>query len=211
MVAPVDLDVEIHKDASKVRVTGRCLDDAAVGRAAGASSRSISRSTLHSMPCSCRRLRMRAGTNRKSPTRTSAFRSTRTTRSTSAELMREQFYLALPMKPLCQPDCKGLCPVCGINRNRETCTCQAEWTDPRFDALKRFDRQPVAFRTKMSQMPNPKRRHSKTRTAKRRTHDALKPIGTSECPQCHELKLPHVVCKNCGYYRGRQVRAVEEE
>ena len=41
-------------------------------------------------------------------------------------------------------------------------------------------------------MPNPKRRHSKTRTAKRRTHDALKPIGRSECPQCHEAKLPHV-------------------
>ena len=60
-------------------------------------------------------------------------------------------------------------------------------------------------------MPNPKRRHSKTRTAKRRTHDALKPIGMSECPQCHELRLPHTVCKNCGYYRGRQVRAVDEE
>jgi large subunit ribosomal protein L32 len=60
-------------------------------------------------------------------------------------------------------------------------------------------------------MPNPKRRHSKTRTAKRRTHDALRPIGTSECPQCHELKLPHTVCRNCGYYKGRQVRAVEEE
>jgi large subunit ribosomal protein L32 len=60
-------------------------------------------------------------------------------------------------------------------------------------------------------MPNPKRRHSKTRTAKRRTHDALRPIGTSECPQCHELKLPHQVCRNCGYYRGRQVRAGEEE
>jgi large subunit ribosomal protein L32 len=60
-------------------------------------------------------------------------------------------------------------------------------------------------------MPNPKRRHSKTRTAKRRTHDALKPIGTSECPQCRERKLPHQVCGNCGYYRGRQVRAVDEE
>ncbi len=54
------------------------------------------------------------------------------------ELMREQFYLVLPMKPLCRPDCKGLCPVCGINRNRETCTCQTEWTDPRLDALKRL-------------------------------------------------------------------------
>ena len=49
-------------------------------------------------------------------------------------------------------------------------------------------------------MPNPKRRHSKTRTAKRRTHDALKPIGRSECPQCHEAKLPHQVCPACGYY-----------
>jgi large subunit ribosomal protein L32 len=60
-------------------------------------------------------------------------------------------------------------------------------------------------------MPNPKRRHSKTRTAKRRTHDALKSVGLSECPQCHEPKLPHRVCSNCGFYRGRQVRAVEEE
>jgi len=60
-------------------------------------------------------------------------------------------------------------------------------------------------------MPNPKRRHSKTRTAKRRTHDALTAAGTGVCPQCREPKLPHVVCKNCGHYRGRQVRAVEEE
>ena len=35
-------------------------------------------------------------------------------------------------------------------------------------------------------MPNPKRRHSKTRTAKRRTHDALKPVPVGVCPQCHE-------------------------
>ena len=42
-------------------------------------------------------------------------------------------------------------------------------------------------------MPNPKRRHSKTRTAKRRTHDALQPVGLSECPHCHEPKPPHRV------------------
>ncbi len=54
------------------------------------------------------------------------------------ELMREQFYLALPMKPLCREDCKGLCPVCGINRNREACTCESTWVDPRMEALKRF-------------------------------------------------------------------------
>jgi large subunit ribosomal protein L32 len=60
-------------------------------------------------------------------------------------------------------------------------------------------------------MPNPKRRHSKTRTAKRRTHDALTPAGLSECPQCHEPKSPHHVCAHCGYYRGRQARAVKED
>jgi large subunit ribosomal protein L32 len=60
-------------------------------------------------------------------------------------------------------------------------------------------------------MPNPKRRHSKTRTAKRRTGDALRAAGLSECPQCHELKAPHRICANCGHYRGRQARAVKEE
>jgi large subunit ribosomal protein L32 len=59
-------------------------------------------------------------------------------------------------------------------------------------------------------MPNPKRRHSKARTAKRRTHDRLAPVGLGVCPQCREPKPPHQVCKNCGYYRGRQVRRVDE-
>jgi len=60
-------------------------------------------------------------------------------------------------------------------------------------------------------MPNPKRRHSKSRTSKRRTHDALKKRTLSVCPQCQEPKPPHMVCKNCGYYNTRQVRAVSEE
>jgi uncharacterized protein len=55
-----------------------------------------------------------------------------------AEIIREQLYLALPMKPLCREDCQGLCPVCGVNRNRETCTCQAEWVDPRMEPLRRL-------------------------------------------------------------------------
>ena len=59
-------------------------------------------------------------------------------------------------------------------------------------------------------MPNPKRRHSKTRTAKRRTHDALKAVPSGVCPQCQEAKAPHTVCAHCGYYRGRQVRTVDD-
>ena len=52
------------------------------------------------------------------------------------QLMQEQFYLSLPMKPLCSDDCKGLCPACGTNLNREPCNCRRDWDDPRFAALK---------------------------------------------------------------------------
>ena len=54
------------------------------------------------------------------------------------ELLREQFYLALPMKPLCREDCAGLCPQCGTNRNTGTCTCTPQWGDPRLAPLKRL-------------------------------------------------------------------------
>jgi uncharacterized protein len=61
------------------------------------------------------------------------------------QLVREQFYLAMPMKPLCADACRGLCPACGINRNTGTCACEAAWEDPRLaplkDLLGRDDRQ----------------------------------------------------------------------
>ena len=52
------------------------------------------------------------------------------------QLMREQFYLSLPAKPLCREDCRGLCPVCGRNLNRGSCDCKREWEDPRLAVLK---------------------------------------------------------------------------
>jgi DUF177 domain-containing protein len=52
------------------------------------------------------------------------------------QLMREQFYLSVPMKPLCQEGCRGLCPVCGTNLNRGACACRRDWVDPRLAALK---------------------------------------------------------------------------
>ncbi|HXN46894.1 MAG TPA: 50S ribosomal protein L32 [Bryobacteraceae bacterium] len=60
-------------------------------------------------------------------------------------------------------------------------------------------------------MPNPKRRHSAQRRAKRRAHDFLKPAASSECPNCHEPKLPHRVCPHCGQYKGREVIEVSED
>lgn len=44
--------------------------------------------------------------------------------------------LALPMKPLCDPGCRGLCPVCGADRNLNPCTCAERAPDPRLAALK---------------------------------------------------------------------------
>lgn len=52
------------------------------------------------------------------------------------QLMREQFYLSLPMKPLCGDACLGLCPVCGTNLNQGTCSCARAWEDPRWAGLK---------------------------------------------------------------------------
>jgi uncharacterized protein len=52
------------------------------------------------------------------------------------ELLREQFYLTLPMKPLCSEDCKGICPQCGTNRNTAPCDCSPQWEDPRLAGLK---------------------------------------------------------------------------
>ncbi len=51
-------------------------------------------------------------------------------------LMNEQFYLALPMKPLCREACKGLCAQCGANLNEAPCQCVSGWTDPRLAGLK---------------------------------------------------------------------------
>ena len=51
------------------------------------------------------------------------------------DLAAEQVQLSIPMKPLCDEKCLGLCPQCGTNRNRESCSCQASIVDDRWGAL----------------------------------------------------------------------------
>ncbi|MEE2828898.1 MAG: DUF177 domain-containing protein [Myxococcota bacterium] len=51
------------------------------------------------------------------------------------EILREELELALPMKPLCNADCKGICAGCGAELNHEECSCEPS-VDPRWDALK---------------------------------------------------------------------------
>ncbi len=50
-------------------------------------------------------------------------------------LVREVLALALPMKPLCRPDCRGLCPVCGHPLNEGPCGCKQDEPDPRLAVL----------------------------------------------------------------------------
>jgi len=138
--APVDLEVEVRKDAKKVRLVGqvrttlagecsRCLDSFAIPVA--------SDFDLLFLPAS-----ENAGSGDREVAADDLGVSFYEEETIDlGAVMREQFYLALPMKPLCRPDCRGLCPVCGVNRNRESCSCHAEWTDPRFEALRSLNKQ----------------------------------------------------------------------
>ena len=137
VVAPVALDVEIAKDARKVRLTGqiqttlstdcsRCLEPFSIDVDAAIDSMFL--------PASANK----AEADDEVAAEDLGVSYYRDDIIDLGEMMREQFYLTLPMKPLCRPDCLGLCPVCGINRNRETCACQTEWVDPRLDALRQF-------------------------------------------------------------------------
>jgi large subunit ribosomal protein L32 len=56
----------------------------------------------------------------------------------------------------------------------------------------------------------PKQRISRHRQGNRRRHIFLTAPALVECTNCRELRRPHPVCPNCGYYRGRQVIVIEE-
>ena len=52
--------------------------------------------------------------------------------------LRDHVALAVPMRPLCDEECKGLCPDCGTNLNKETCSCCGSAIDPRLAVLKKL-------------------------------------------------------------------------
>lgn len=60
-------------------------------------------------------------------------------------------------------------------------------------------------------MPNPKRRHSKARRDRRRTHDVLKPLHLAVCLHCGAPVMPHRACAQCGFYKGVHVINGREE
>ncbi|MCH8839643.1 MAG: 50S ribosomal protein L32 [Planctomycetes bacterium] len=58
-------------------------------------------------------------------------------------------------------------------------------------------------------MAVPKRKHSNSRTGKRRSHDQISPRQLQACPKCGQATPTHVACANCGHYMGRTVVETE--
>lgn len=55
----------------------------------------------------------------------------------------------------------------------------------------------------------PQHRRSKSKNRMRRAHHKISEPAVNECPQCHEPKMPHRVCPNCGFYKDKEVVAAE--
>jgi uncharacterized protein len=139
VVAPVDLAFEIHKDKDRFRLVGsvktelelvcsRCLEPFRMTVDASFDIRYLPASEIST------------DTEREvedEDLETSYYRDDQIDLN---ELLREQFYLALPMKPLCQEACKGLCPQCGVNLNAAPCDCAPAWEDPRLAGLRTLKR-----------------------------------------------------------------------
>ena len=54
------------------------------------------------------------------------------------EMIRDTLIASQPIRNLCKEDCKGLCPICGVNLNESECDCDRLVVDPRLEALKNF-------------------------------------------------------------------------
>ena len=135
VMEPVELDFDLHKDKERFRIVGtvktvlelpcsRCLEPFRLPVDAEIDLRYLPASELSS------------DDEREIAEEDVDISYYRDDQIDLTELLREQFYLALPMKPLCRDDCKGLCPQCGVNRNTGTCECGSGWEDPRLAGLK---------------------------------------------------------------------------
>ena len=140
VVAPVDLAFEVHKDKDRFRLVGtaktelelvcsRCLEPFRLPVDAAFDIRYLPASEASHEP---------EREVEEEDLGTSYYTDDQIDLN---ELLREQFYLALPMKPLHSEDCKGLCPQCGTNLNTGACACESGWEDPRLAGLKALKRE----------------------------------------------------------------------
>ena len=135
IVAPVDVDLEIHKDKDRFRLVGtaRTVLELSCGRCLEPFQMSFDGTIdVRYLPAS----ELSAEDEREVAEEdldTSYYRDDQIDLN---ELLREQFYLALPMKPLCREECAGLCSQCGTHLNTGTCQCTSQWEDPRLAPLR---------------------------------------------------------------------------
>lgn len=135
IVSPVDLAFEAHKDGDRYRLVGRFSATLELDCSRCAESYTVEVDA----PFDLRYLPAAANTGEgeievQEDDLDAAFY--RGDAIDLVQLVREQVYLILPMKPLCSADCRGLCPHCGTNLNRASCSCVRQWQDPRWDALR---------------------------------------------------------------------------
>lgn len=54
------------------------------------------------------------------------------------EIVRNNILISLPIRFLCDEDCKGICPTCGADLNEESCKCSKDYIDPRLESLRKL-------------------------------------------------------------------------
>ena len=125
-------------------------------------------------------------------------------------IVHDACILDLPLAPLCNEGCLGICPQCGTNLNLETCLCAVQISirtlvrallglagdDSNILADDDLGRTDGSSEEEDLQGKGPLPTGFGVGTARSGTQ--------SRCPQCSHAKTPHVVCPNCGWYKGRQ-------
>lgn len=140
IAAPVELDFDLHKDKDRFRLVGEAKTELEIpcGRCLEPFRMPVHAAfDVRYLPAS----EMSAEDEREVPEEDLETSYYRDDQIDLNQLLREQFYLALPMKPLCLEACRGLCSQCGTNLNTGSCSCEPVWEDPRLAALKQLKRE----------------------------------------------------------------------
>ena len=135
VAAPVELSLRVRKDADKYRLFGQIA--ATIRRDCCRCLKPFEMFTTLNVDLRYLPQRVNAGEAEKEIAEddlSTAFY--RDDQIDLRDLVREQLQLAVPMKPLCRDDCRGLCSVCGADWNTDRCHCDMTWHDPRFEALR---------------------------------------------------------------------------
>lgn len=135
VVAPVSLAFDLHKDKDKFHLVGRVITTLELGCSRCLEPYQVAVDTPFDLRYQPRSQDAGGGERElgDSDFDTALYENDEID---LGQLVQEQCYLVVPMKPLCTEGCKGLCPSCGTNLNKATCTCNTQWEDPRLAALK---------------------------------------------------------------------------